>query len=81
LTNGHVPVELGDYIYMTKHTPKYNWCHQINEVRVWTLSEFCISLSASCWCYCWPDRGHNPPILAAWSYFTAGPFCLRCYCW
>ena len=34
LTNGHVPVELGDYIYMTKHTPKYNWCHQINEVRV-----------------------------------------------
>jgi len=36
-------VELGDYTSADTH-PKYNWCHQINRVRVGGLSEFYISL-------------------------------------
>ena len=54
---------------MTKHTPKFNCCHQIN-VRVfkkviWILQLFVSILLMLT--YRWPGRGHN-----VGSYFTAG---------
>jgi len=58
LTNGQVPVELGDNTWPNTR-PQYNWCHQSTGWE-FELSEFCISLPTSCWCYRWPGRGHNP---------------------
>ena len=71
LTNGHVPVELGDYTWPNTH-PKYNWCHQINGVRVWKLSELHLFVRFLLNCYRWPGRSHKTPLLTALLYFSAG---------
>jgi len=51
-------------------------------MRIGELSKICISLSAPCWCNCWPDISHIN--LHYWLYghtSKQGPFSFRWFCW